>query len=372
MSARKAALSVLSAILDKQMDLDRALDAHGVGLTPQDRSLTHMMVATTLRHLRHIDHWINARIQRPPHPQTRHLLRLGMTQLLFLETADHAAISETVSLTPKGQDKFVNAILRQIQRDTDVILSEKLDFPANLPTWLFKQWVKDYGGREAMVMAEASAKQADLYVTYRLDGRNERLAGTPDFTSGEYWAQDPSSALPVQMMEEALGDLRGKTIIDACAAPGGKTLQLAAKGATIVSVDRSEKRLKRLKENVKKFDFEVEIICADLLEFQPSKTPDAVLLDAPCSATGTIRRHPDLPWIKRPEDLDKLTSLQSRMLNHVAGWGCPILYATCSLQKAEGEHQIEKFLNKHKTHTLKSEQRILPDDNDGFYISLLT
>lgn len=365
---RGAALGLLSDILDKNQELDRAFDQHVDGFDVRDRAFVRMLVATTLRHLRGLDAFIDGHAQRPPEVQARHILRLGLVQLLLMQVSDHAAIAETVSLAHPKQRGFINALLRQAQRTPPDVTQPN---PANIPEWLLAAWIADYGQDSAVTIANESAQQAITYISDK-DGHNEPYDGDPAELHPDMWVQDAAAAKAVPVLAEAIGGLSGKKIVDACAAPGGKTMQLAAAGADVIAVDRSANRLSRLSDNLARTGLTAEVVCSDLLQWSPPTSIDAVLLDAPCSATGTIRRHPDLPWIKKSEDMVKLAGLQARLLTHVSGWQCPILYATCSLQKMEGEQQVQQFLAAHDGYVMQSEQRILPSAyNDGFYIAML-
>lgn len=375
---RIAALGLITDILDKRQELDRVFDTHAAGLDPRDRKFMRMLVATTLRNLRGIDALLNAHMKRKPEPSVRQILRLGVTQMLLMQVEDHAAIGETVAIANQRQRGFVNAILRAVQRSGVT----ELEQPANIPEWLFKTWVQDYGPDQAAEIAHQSAQQAQLQVTW-VGGHNAAYDGSiadmlqdHDYLSGQFWVQDQAASLAVLALQDALSDVSDRFIIDACAAPGGKAMQLVCAGAQVMAVDRSGKRLQRVSENFDRINRSIDIVESDLIDFKPEETPDAVLLDVPCSATGTIRRHPDLPWLKSPDDIQKLAGLQKRLLHHVAQWHCPILYATCSLQKQEGEGQIAHFLKTHAAqYELKMQRRILPNELDGgcdgFYIAML-
>lgn len=368
MSVRRAALSILSDILDRRQELDRVFDTHVRGLDTRDRALVRMMVATTLRHLRGLDALIDEHVRRKPDMALRHILRLGLTQLLLMDVGDHAALNETVSLVGQKKRGFINALLRGVQRDK-VALSYAP--PMNVPDWLYQEWVADYGAEQADLIATESAQQAKTFISNK-NNQNSAFDGDVQALPEDSWVQDPSSAAAVPVLADYMGGLDGRHIVDACAAPGGKTMQLAAAGAQVIALDRSENRLQRLRDNLDRTGLSATVVCANLLKWSPPGPVDAILLDAPCSATGTIRRHPDLPWIKTQADLDKLESLQRRMLDYVAEWGVPILYATCSLQKREGEGQVAAFLDRHDHWQCAAQNRIFPSAmQDGFAIALL-
>lgn len=379
LAARMCALHLLSRVINKRTALDIALDSSDefAALPVRDRAFTRMLLTTTIRRLGQIDDLIAFAQDRPDAMKTDvvlNILRLGVTQMFFMDVPDHAAVDTSVRLAEeKGmprQKGFVNAILRKLGRDGAARISKQDAARLNTPDWLLKLWIEDYGLTQAAEIAQANMTEAPLDITVKniadrpywgnvlqaselstgtlrrvLGGNIREMEG---FDDGKWWIQDAAAALPAQLF----GDVNGEHVIDMCAAPGGKTLQLAAMGATVTAIDRSAKRLKRLEENLERMNLKerVTIEISDAAAWKSVEQPQRILLDAPCSATGTIRRHPDTGYLKSMQDITSLMSVQERLLNHAAdmlGVGGVIVYCTCSLQKAEGEHQIEKFLSSH-------------------------
>ena len=370
--ARAIALDLLEAVLGRKQPLDEALAASRLlaGLESRDRAFTRLLVATVLRRLGQIDAAIDARLERPlpaKHAAVRNILRLGTAQLGFLGMAPHAAVNTSVELAQArrlgGFKGLVNAVLRR--------LGEAGALPAgdpkhlNVADWLWQSWRAAYGERGAAAVAAANLRQAPLDISLKDPGATalwaERLeaeilptgslrreaggdvAALPGFAEGEWWVQDAAAALPVRM----LGDVSGLLVADLCAAPGGKTAQLAAAGARVTAVDISGKRLERLSQNLARLGLVAETIVADAVKWRPETPLDAVLLDAPCTATGTLRRHPDIAWNKQPADLARLASLQDRLLAAALAMVKPgglVVYATCSLQPEECEQRIAGLL----------------------------
>lgn len=377
--ARVSALFILQQVLQQRRPLDQVLESEPSlqALDSRDRAFVRMLVATVLRRKGQLDDLISKALQKgeEPRPDTlRHILYVGMTQLLFMDVPDHAAVDTAVTLAGQGgldrQKGFVNAVLRRMTAEGREWLKKQDDLRLNFPDWILQAWIADYGLTEALKIAQASLAEAPLDITVKKAGERKLWAskleseilpggslrrtaggavgGLPGLIEGSWWVQDASSALPVRVM----GDLKGKKVIDLCAAPGGKTMQLAAAEATVTAVDRSASRIKLLRENLARTALQdrVEIIISDGAEWRPKEPADIVLLDAPCTATGTIRRHPDLLHLKTSRDLQQLTEVQARLLVNAARMvesGGLIVYCTCSLQKDEGEHQIEAFLGNH-------------------------
>ena len=373
--ARAVAAHALGAILRRGRTLDQALDAApGLdALTSRDAAFARLLLLTTLRRLGQIDAFL-AKLMDRPLPARRgavqDVLRLGIAQLAVLETPPHAAVASTVALA-QGQRLapyrgLVNAVLRRASREHGAIT--ELDAPRlNTPDWLWESWCSAYGEARCRVIAEAhlgepprdlspvsdaedrvEALRATLGAQ-RLPGGTLRLRGAGDVTrlagyeTGEWWVQDAAAALPARL----LGRVAGKRVLEIGAAPGGKTAQLAAAGARVTAVDRSAPRLARLKENLARLRLDAETVEADALEWTPAAQADTVLLDAPCTATGTIRRHPDIPHLRGPADVDRLADLQGRLLARAAAMVAPgglLVYVSCSLQPEECEHQVGSFL----------------------------
>ncbi len=364
--SRAAALDLLTAILQDHRPLEECFDSC-VGphdLAPRDRAFAHALAATTLRRLGQIDDILRRCLERPLKPAAHralNILRIGVAQLLFLGTPAHAAVGETVALATGPATAFrslVNAVLRRAARDGAGWLETQDAARLNLPMWLWSAWIDAYGDKAARQIAMASLEEAPVDLSVKSDPAHwaaaldgivlptgsvrfrpaERLETLPGFASGDWWVQDAAAALPARLF----GDVAGRRIADLCAAPGGKTLQLAAAGAQVIAVDRSAERLDKVRQNLARAGLAADTVTADVLRWQSGDLLDGVLLDAPCSATGTIRRHPDIPHLKRRGDIANLAALQGRMLHHAAALlkpGGMLVYSTCSLQPEEGEAQ---------------------------------
>lgn len=376
-ASRAAALSILTQVLGQKKMLDSVLERETSlsNLPPRDRGFVRMLVATTLRRKGQLDDLIARSLSKgeTPRPDSlRYILYLGITQLLFMDVADHAAVNTSVMLTVQegmeGKKGFVNAILRRISGpEGKEWLAQQDPAELNIPAWLYQQWIAAYGVVRAKNIALASLDEAFLDITLKNENESALWCGALEakalptgslrrtagghvtelngFSDGAWWVQDASSALPVKLF----GDIAGKTVLDLCAAPGGKTAQLAAAGADVVAADRSASRMALLKENLVRLKLEDKVrpVIEDGSVWQPREEFTHILVDAPCSATGTIRRHPDLLVLKNEKDQQGLISIQERLLSNAASMlsvGGVLIYCTCSLQKAEGEDQITKFL----------------------------
>jgi 16S rRNA (cytosine967-C5)-methyltransferase len=300
-------------------------------------------------------------------PRVETALLIGAAQILFLDVPDHAAVDLAVRLVRADRNGahftgLVNAVLRRLAREGAVRLAELDAATLDTPRWLMERWVAAYGEPAARAIAAANASEPALDLTVKGDPASwaERLGGwllptgsvrliahgsvaaLPGFAEGAWWVQDAAAALPVRLF----GDVGGLRVADLCAAPGGKAAQLAAAGAQVTAVDRSPARLGRLEENLKRLSLTAELVCADAADWNAVPF-DAVLVDAPCSSTGTIRRHPDVPWLKQPADLEKLAGLQRRLIEHAAALTKPggtIVYCTCALEPEEGEAIVNELL----------------------------
>jgi 16S rRNA (cytosine967-C5)-methyltransferase len=349
------AYDLLSAVLDRRRPLDEALDAASAN-EPRDRAAAHRLAAAVLRRLGSLDAIIEPFLTRAPPDGVRHILRLGAAGLLLLDTPAHAAVGTAVDLARARKlapfAGLVNAVLRRVA-DAGPAALEALDGPRlDTPAWLWATW-----GDDARVIAEAHTREAPLDLTLPpgaepppgavlLPTGSVRLpAGTrvtelPGYEEGRFWVQDAAAALPARL----LAPQPGERVADLCAAPGGKTAQLAAMGAQVTAVERDSHRLRRLHDNLARLQLEVEVVQADAATWVPEQLFDAVLLDAPCSATGTIRRHPDAMRLKRARDLVELTAGQDRLLANAAAIlkpGGRLIYAVCSLQPEEGAARLE-------------------------------
>jgi 16S rRNA (cytosine967-C5)-methyltransferase len=382
--ARTMALEVLIAVLDRGFPLDSSFDekAKEANLGNLDVRFARHLVATTLRRMGQIDLVLNSYLEKPLEHRNReglHILRMGICQILYMETADHAAVSTSVDLLNarkmSGIAKLSNAVLRKVVGDQDK-WKERIANDAglqrvSLPIWLRQRWIKAYGQEQVTEIAKVflaippfdltlrdSNEQGDLVEklegqalgqsTIRLQSVGSTITSLPGFETGQWWLQDLAATLPVL----ALGDVQGMDIADLCSAPGGKTLQLVAAGAKVISLDKSEHRLTRVHENLARMNLKADVIEEDVAEWagKTSKRFDVVLLDAPCSATGTIRRHPDILWNRDPAQLLQYVPVQKDMLhasaNLVKPGGC-LLYAVCSQEPEEGERQVTAFLSRH-------------------------
>jgi len=376
LKAREVAVRTLMAVTLKQRPFDVALDdlAGQAGLNPRDRAFVLNLLMLCLRRYGSLKGLLSSLLQTglPKNATwTEAALLTGLAQILLMRTADYAAVNETVTLVKnlpgkeQGFSGLVNAVLRRASREQDK-LTEKLNkWPAkDLPKWLFDSWAEAYGKDTASAIARSLQTTPPLDISLKpgldpeewakkLDaiimptGTLRRTVGDvtalPGYGEGHWWVQDFAAAIPAKL----LGDINGKHILDLCAAPGGKTMQLAAAGATVTSVDRNKNRLKRLESNLERTGLSAKIENADAARFILNTPVDHILLDAPCSATGTLRRNPDVIWTKTEQDVGNLSAVQARILNHafeLLPVGGTLIYCVCSLEPSEGINQINKFL----------------------------
>jgi 16S rRNA (cytosine967-C5)-methyltransferase len=368
--AREGALALIDAALSRRGGLDEAASANAFRfLEPRERAFARALAMAALRHLGPIDRALAGKLAKEPPPRVRNLLRLGATQAFFLEVPAFAAVATSVELAAANKASrpfkgLVNAVLRGLLRDG--ALSDASEHLA--PPWLYARWVSAYGKDTAdAVAAQIGFEPAtDLSLKPDFDGtalaaelegqilpggtlRTERrgdVSAWPAFDDGVWWIQDAAAAMPARLLNLKAGE----TALDLCAAPGGKTMQMVAAGAQVVAVDRSPARLGRVTENLARTHMQAEVIAADAGAWEDTRTFDAVLLDAPCSATGTFRRHPDVLWAARPGDVASLAGVQSKLLDSAAGRlkpGGRLVYCVCSLEQEEGEAQVEAFLTRH-------------------------
>jgi 16S rRNA (cytosine967-C5)-methyltransferase len=360
----------LDRILHHNTTLEDAFETAPAGLDPRDRALAYRIVATALRRIGTLRAVLSRLMERglpKSAPRLEPVLLAGATQLLFMDVPDHAAVGLSVDIARSDRDTagfagLVNAVLRRIARDK-AAATEGIDpLLADTPGWLRERWAAAYGAETARAIAAMHAVEPPLDITVKADPAlwAERLSGEvlptgtvrvlqagpvrllPGFAEGDWWVQDAAAALPARL----LGDVKGLQVADLCAAPGGKTAQLAAAGAIVTAVDRSGARLARLKENLARLQLSATVIEADTAQFAGGPF-DAVLLDAPCSATGTLRRHPDIALSKRPADIGTLAALQARLIDHAVDRvkvGGLMVYSTCSLEPEEGEAQVARLL----------------------------
>jgi 16S rRNA (cytosine967-C5)-methyltransferase len=368
--ARLAALDLLTAALGRKAGLETALDGASLaGLAPQDRAFARALAMATLRHLGPIDQALDRCLQRPPPEPVRMILRLGAAQRFHLDTPAYAAVNSSVTLAEtargaKGFKPLINAVLRRLGRD-----GEGEPGPADLaPPWLFARWRAAYGEANALAIAAKIADEPFTDLTPRepadaaalaalldaeaLPGGSLRRQGGgrieewPGLAEGRWWVQDAAAAIPARLL--AAGP--GETALDLCAAPGGKALQLAAASAQVTALDRSAVRLARLGEGLHRTGLAAEMVVADAEAWPVARAFDAVLLDAPCTSSGTFRRNPDVLWTLRPGDIAKLAQVQARLLDAAAARVRPggrLVYCVCSLEPEEGEAQARGFLQRH-------------------------
>ena len=356
--ARRAALRLLDAVLRRGLAIEQALDASTAGLAPPDRGLAHAIAAEALRWLADLDALIDGatRQRLPDDAKARFALRIALAQALRLGTPPHAAISTVLPLVDGGPRKLVHGVFGTLNRQGATLP----DHPS-LPDQVHARIAGNWGERVAHATAAAIAAPPPLDLTLRADmaelqgesllANHLRIAGDtavpdlPGYAEGAWWVQDLAASLPARLIGGGTG-----RALDLCAAPGGKTLQLAAAGWNVTAVDISQSRLARLSENLDRTGLRANIVAADLLEWDPGFEADAVLLDAPCSATGIFRRHPDVLHRVRPRLIAEMAELQAQLLPRAARWVRPgglLVYATCSLEPEEGERQIERFLSAH-------------------------
>jgi 16S rRNA (cytosine967-C5)-methyltransferase len=372
LAARAAAQDLLADVLLRHRLLDDAFDGSPdvAALPDRDRAFVRLLAATTLRHLGRIDDLVDRCLARPlpaAAAPVRMLLRLGACQLVFLDTPPHAAISTAVDLVKHGSlagyGGLINAVLRRIDREGRDWAAAQDGARLDTPDWLWSSWVAAYGEETARAIAEAGGREAPTDITVggdpapwaeRLDaeilptGSLRRrqpgdVAALPGYDEGVWWVQDTAAALPARL----LGPVADRRVADLCAAPGGKTLQLAAAGARVTALDRSAARLRRLEDNLRRTGLTATIVAADAAEWRPEDLFDAVLLDAPCTATGTLRRHPDGLRLKGPADIPKMAAVQARLLRAAADMVAPggrLIYCVCSLQTEEGPGIVDPFL----------------------------
>ena len=362
-----AALAVAQVLLE-QDPLEQALAGQRgyADLEGRDRAFSRAIVATTFRRLGQVDAVLKPFLRKTPPPDVHAALRTATAQMVFMDVAPHAVVGDTVNvMRALGRDGFANmtnAVLRKVATDGKR-LAANVAPKQNLPGWIRGAWERAYGQPAMRRTAAQFLKPPPLDLSVKSDpqGWAERLGGQvlptgtvrlptigditalDGFESGEWWAQDIAASLPVKMMD--IGP--GMRVLDMCAAPGGKTLQLAALGAEVTAVDVSGARLERLRENLARTKLDATVVEADALQWEPDAPFDAVLLDAPCSATGTMRRHPDVLHNKTPKTVSVLSRLQRKLAARAAGWvrpGGQLLYAVCSLQPEEGERQLPQLL----------------------------
>ncbi len=380
LKTRDAAVSALFSVLIEKRPFDDifARVSAARDLAPRDRAFARLIATTVLRNRGALQAVLNTYIAKPlPEHIGRldEILLAAAAQLLLLQTPPHAAISLAVDQcradgVGKRFANLANAVLRRVSESGHGRLASLDNVALTFPDWLLSRWSDAYGAANARQIARASLVEPTLDLTVKSDpelwaariggvvlpsgsvrianaGRVEEL---PGYDEGAWWVQDAAAALPVKL----LGDVSGLSVLDLCAAPGGKTAQLAVGDAKVTAVDKSAGRLARLKENLARLGLDADTAVSDALTFRSETKFDAILLDAPCTSTGTIRRHPDILYLKRPEDIAALAALQANLLNHASSFlkpGGVLVYCTCSLEPEEGEKQIDAFLARHSDFT---------------------
>ncbi|MCT8972375.1 RsmB/NOP family class I SAM-dependent RNA methyltransferase [Microbaculum marinisediminis] len=376
LAARRIAVEIVDDALHRRQTLDAALDVeHGqaglAALEPRDRAFVKVLATETIRRHGQIRALLSAYLDKPlpkSAGRTMAILEVGACQILFLDVPAHAVVDTAVGLAAADRAGrhfrgLVNAVLRRVAGDREALLARPDGVRATAPDWLAQRWIAAYGAETAQAIMAAHLAEPPLDLTVKSDpqGWADQLGGAalptgtvripkagdiaalPGFADGAWWVQDVAAALPARL----LGDVAGLRVADICAAPGGKTAQLAAAGASVTAVDRSASRMARLEANLARLGLAAEPVVADAAAWEPGTRFDAILLDAPCSATGTLRRHPDIAWIRREAEIARLADLQGRLLRRAFDLVTPggtLLYATCSLEPQECEAQISKIL----------------------------
>ncbi|ASK88293.1 RsmB/NOP family class I SAM-dependent RNA methyltransferase [Sphingorhabdus sp. SMR4y] len=365
LATRQSALRLLDAVCRRGETLDQAMPAATGKLSnPSDKALAHNIAANVLRWMTALDAMIDSatRNRLADDAKARMALRIALAQVLILDTPQHAAISTALPLVHGGPRRLVHGVFSTVMRGIE---SGKLKLPEypEIPGETLDRWTSHWGEDVADTACRAWASPAPLDLSFRTDDvgtlEGESLASKhlrmlPDlpvtaldgFEDGRFWVQDLAASIPARL----LGDGDGRVILDLCAAPGGKTMQLASAGWKVVSVDNSAKRMERFRDNLQRTRLQAEEVIADLMQWTPEAPADAILLDAPCSATGIYRRHPDVLHCIGSRQIEDRADMQRALLDRIAAWvkpGGTLVYAVCSLEPEEGEDQIESFLERH-------------------------
>jgi 16S rRNA (cytosine967-C5)-methyltransferase len=379
LAARRLAVRLVAGMLLRKRPFDQVLAESAarpevVALEPRDRAFARAVAAAALRRQGELEHVLNAFLERPLPADKGYLwpiLLTGAAQLVCLGLPAHAVVDLAVETTRRDRAahrfaKLTNAVLRRVAEHAERLLSDQDRLRLNMPDWLWQRWSAAYGEETARRIAEASLKEAPLDITAKADAQGwagalggrvlptgsvrARVHGPisrlPGYAEGAWWVQDAAAALVTRVA----GDVTGKTVADLCAAPGGKTASLVTAGAHVTAVDVSASRLSRLSENLQRLRLAAEVVEADAATWSPGRTFEVVILDAPCTATGTIRRHPDILRLKSPEDIVRMADVQRAMLVQAATLVAPggtLVYSTCSLEPEEGPAQVEAFLGAH-------------------------
>ncbi len=378
LAARRIAADILDGVLHKHRTLDDQLDGAGAHpglktLADRDRALMRRLVATILRRLGSLGHLLSRLLDRgipTDAPRAQSALLIGAAQILWMDVPDHAAVDLSVRLVQSDRRAakyagLVNAVLRRCAREGQPLIDEIKSQSLDIPPWLLARWIAAYGETTAREMALAIGHEPSLDIAVKSDAAPwaSRLHGEtlptgtvrtllqgsvtmlPGFNDGQWWVQDAAAALPARLF----GDVGGKAIVDLCAAPGGKTAQLAHAGARVTAVDRSPARMARLRDNLARLSLQADNVVVDAAEWPGAANAsfDGVLVDAPCTSTGTIRRHPDVAWLRQENDIAAMATLQKRLLQRAVALLKPrgtLVYCTCSLEPEEGEQAIASLL----------------------------
>jgi len=382
---RRAALALIRAVLDARRPLADILQrppAAFAALPPEGRARAQRLALDSFRHAGRADHHLRRALRKTPPEPVHWVMRLALIEIHVAGSAPHGVIHDAVTLVAEAGfprlKGLCNAVLRQLAEDCDW---QGAPVP-RLPGWLRGALQNAYGAQGTAAIEAAHLRPAPLDLTLNgpvpegLEGERlptgslrvqagHQVSRLPGYAEGRWWVQDAAAALPARL----LSDMGGARVLDLCAAPGGKTMQLAAMGARVTALDLSEGRLARLRENLARTGLAAEIVCADALDWHAPAPFDAILLDAPCTATGTIRRHPELPWLRGRDELRSLRDLQAALLDRVldpgAGLLCPggrVVYCTCSLLPAEGEDQIAAAARRHAFRILPAALEGVPQD----------
>jgi len=397
LAARRIAADILDGVLHKHRTLDEQLDGAAAhpglkSLSDRDRALMRRLVATTLRRLGTLGHLLSRLLDRgipTDAPRAQSALLIGAAQILWMDVPDHAAVDLSVRLVQSDRRAakyagLVNAVLRRCAREGQPLADEVKSRYLDVAPWLMTRWIAHYGEARAREIAMAIGQEPSLDITVKSDPEQwaarlhgeELPTGTvrtllqgsvamlPGFAEGQWWVQDAAAALPVRLF----GEVRGRKIIDLCAAPGGKAAQLAHGGAEVIAIDRSPARMARLRDNLRRLSLDATCIVAESGEWlgqHQEEGFDGILIDAPCTATGTIRRHPDIGWLRQESDIAPLAAAQKRLLRQAIAALKPkgtLVYCTCSLEPEEGEQVIAELL---KTEPAVQRLPVKPDEVAG-------
>lgn len=366
LATRQSAIRLLDAVCRRGETLDQAMPAATGRLSnPSDKALAHNIAANVLRWMSALDAMIDSatRNRLADDAKARMALRIALAQVLILDTPQHAAISTALPLVHGGPRRLVHGVFSTVMRGVESGELKLPEYP-EIPGETLDRWTNNWGEDVADAASQAWARPAPLDLSFQSDDAGElegvKLApkhlrmlpnlpvpGLAGFDEGSFWVQDLAASIPARL----LGEGAGRTVLDLCAAPGGKTMQLASAGWKTVSVDNSAKRMERFQDNLTRTQLQAEEIIADLMQWEPAEAADAVLLDAPCSATGIYRRHPDVLHCIGSRQIEDRTEVQRALLDRTAAWvkpGGTLVYAVCSLEPEEGEEQIEAFLARHE------------------------